>query len=226
MRRLLLFVAGVYLLVIGVLLVTGPFMFDLGPLRVQASTFRKPVQVVVVSLVLALVLSPGVRALARQSRVLGFYVFAAVVTWVLTLGPVMSFMGNEGFRGPYHWLMFLPGVDSLRVPARFWLVTTICLAVIAGLVIAEFGPPAGDAIASWCSVSLSWATAGRSDLDHRRACPHTPGRDVRGPPDRPVSRRQAVWGRRRCGCVADGEWYSGWTLRYFLIGERPGNDAM
>ena len=98
-----------YLLVIGVLLVSGPFMFDLGPLRVQASTFRKPVQVVVLSLVLALVLSPGVRALARQSRVLGFYVFAAVVTWVLTLGPVMTFHGERG----------LPrSVPLAHVPAR------------------------------------------------------------------------------------------------------------
>ena len=69
---------------------------------------------------------------------MGFYIFAAVLTWVLALGPMMTFMGNRGFRGPYHLLMSLPGVDSLRVPARFWLMTTICLSVIAGLVVAEF----------------------------------------------------------------------------------------
>ena len=45
-RRLLQFVASVYAIVIAVLLVWGPFMFELGPLRVQASTFRKPVQIV------------------------------------------------------------------------------------------------------------------------------------------------------------------------------------
>ena len=120
------------------LLVSGPFMFELGPLRVQASTFRKPVQVVTLTLLLALVLSPGVRAMVRQSRTMWFYLLAAVVTWALALGPMTTFMGSPGIPGPYHLLMSLPGVDSLRVPARFWLMTTICLSVLAGLVVAEF----------------------------------------------------------------------------------------
>jgi hypothetical protein len=137
-RRFLLFVASVFVVVIAVLLVSGPFAFEVGPVRVQASTFRKPVQVVALTLVLALVLSPGVRARMRQSRVLGFYVLAAVAMWALALGPMTKFMGSPGIPGPYHLLMSLPGVDGLRVPARFWLMTTICLSVIAGLVVAEF----------------------------------------------------------------------------------------
>lgn len=138
LRRLSLFVATVYVGVIVVLLASGPFRFDIGSLTVQASTLRKPVQVVTISLLLALVLSPGVRAMVRRSRHMGFYVLAAILTWVLTLGPVMTLMGNEGFRGPYYYLMALPGVDSLRVPARFWLMTTICLSIVGGLVVAEF----------------------------------------------------------------------------------------
>jgi hypothetical protein len=136
-RRLLLFVSAVYTLVILVLLLSGPFMFDLGPLRVQASTLRKPMQVVTLTVLLALVLSPGVRAMMRQSRTMWFYLLAAVVTWVLALGPMTTFMGEPWIRGPYHLLMSLPGVDALRVPARFWLMTTICLSVLAGLVVAE-----------------------------------------------------------------------------------------
>ena len=134
----MLFIASVYAIVIAVLLVSGPFMFELGPLRVQASTFRKPVQIVTLTLILAVALSPGVRTVARQSRVIGFYVLAAIVTWALALGPMTTFMGSPGIPGPYHLLMSLPGVDSLRVPARFWLMTTICLSVVAGLVVAEF----------------------------------------------------------------------------------------
>ena len=83
-------------------------------------------------------LSPGVRAMARQSRMIGFYLLAAIVTWVLALGPMITFMGDPGIPGPYHLLMSLPGVDGLRVPARFWLMSTICLSVIGGLVVAEF----------------------------------------------------------------------------------------
>lgn len=136
-RRFLLSVAALYTGVILVLLISGPFMFELGPLRVQASTFRKPIQLVLLTVGLALVLSPGVRAMARQSRVMGFYILAAFVTWTLALGPMTSFMGNPGIPGPYYLLMSLPGVESLRVPARFWLMTTICLSVVVGLVVAE-----------------------------------------------------------------------------------------
>ena len=137
-RRVLLFIASIYTTVILVLLVSGPFMFELGPLHVQASTFRKPVQVVTLTALLALVLSPGVRAMARQSRTMWFYLLAAVVTWSLALGPMTTIMGDPGIPGPYHLLMSLPGVDALRVPARFWLMTTICLSVLAGLVVSEF----------------------------------------------------------------------------------------
>ena len=137
-RRFLLFVASLYAVVIAVLLLWGPFMFSIGPLRVQASTYRKPVQVIVLTLVLALVLSPGARSVARQSRLIGFYVLAGVAMWALALGPITSVMGDPGIPGPYHLLMSLPGVDSLRVPARFWLMSTLCLSVIAGLVVAEF----------------------------------------------------------------------------------------
>ena len=99
-RRFLLFVASVYTIVIAVLLVSGPFMFELGPLRVQASTFRKPVQLVTLALALALVLSPRVRAMVRQSRLIGFYVFAAVMTWALALGPITTVYGGSCHSGP------------------------------------------------------------------------------------------------------------------------------
>jgi hypothetical protein len=49
-----------------------------------------------------------------------------------------TFMGNAGIAGPFQLLMSVPGFDSLRVPARFWLISTLCLAVIGGLVLAEF----------------------------------------------------------------------------------------
>ena len=137
-RRLLVLVTAVYAVAILVLLISGPFMFEVGALRVQATGLRKPMQVMTITLILALALSPGVRAMVRQSRTMVFYILAAVVTWLLALGPRITFMGNETARGPYEVLMSLPGVDGLRVPARFWLMTTICLAVVAGLVVARF----------------------------------------------------------------------------------------
>ena len=42
-------------------------------------------------------------------------------------------MGNPLMdRGPYALLMYLPGFNALRVPARFWMTMTLCLAVVGG----------------------------------------------------------------------------------------------
>jgi hypothetical protein len=58
--------------------------------------------------------------------------------WVLTFGPTLTLMGQmRGYSGPYAWLMLLPGMSSLRVPARFWLCAIICLAAAAGIVVAQ-----------------------------------------------------------------------------------------
>ena len=238
LRRILLFVAGLYTVVIVVLLTSGPFLFDIGPLRVQASTFRKPVQVVTMALLLALVLSPGVRSMARQSRVMGFYIFAIIVTWALALGPVMTLMGNEGFRGPYHYLMVLPGVDALRAPARFWLMTTICLSVVAGLVVSEFTRGRARRVTAIAVIVIGLAVLGDGWVDHINAAPLPPAVPgaaglvgatlLETPPDLVFRDIQSVFR------AVDGGWktvngYSGWSPSYYfpLMGAgRAESDAM
>jgi hypothetical protein len=150
----------------------------------------------------------------------------------------MSFMGNEGFRGPYHLLMFLPGVDSLRVPARFWLVTTICLAVIAGLVIAEFIRDRSRRVTAIAVMVLGVAVLGDGWIDRIQTAavpPAIPNATAlagaivfEGPPDTLFRDVQAVFR------AVDGGWrtvngYSGWTPGYYfpLIGAwRAETDAM
>jgi hypothetical protein len=136
-RWLLLLVSCVYIGVIVVVLTSGPFMFWVGPLRVSAGAVQKPVFVAVSSLLLALALSSGVRDTVRNSSTLGFYMVAAIAAWVLSLGPTLTFMGQPGRSGPFLWLMALPGMDGLRVPARFWMIAVLCLAVVAGIVFTE-----------------------------------------------------------------------------------------
>jgi hypothetical protein len=63
-----------------------------------------------------------------------FYFAAAVVLWGFALGPEIwwgSVRVPPGY-GPYWVLMHLPGVQSIRVPARAWLPATLCLAACAG----------------------------------------------------------------------------------------------
>jgi F5/8 type C domain len=237
-RRVLLFVAAVYTVVILVLLVSGPFMFELGALRVQASTFRKPVQVVTLTVLLALVLSPGVRAMVRQSRTMWFYLLAAVMTWALALGPMTTFMGDPGIPGPYHLLMSLPGVDALRVPARFWLMTTICLSVLAGLVVSEFMRGRTRRTVAVGAVLLGLAVLSDGWIDRIRAAelPQAiPGADrlagatvLEAPPDLVFRDIQSVFR------AVNGGWrtvngYSGWGPSYYnaLVGAaRAESDGM
>src|SRR6185436_16334416 len=57
------------------------------------------------------------------------------LTWLFSLGPAPTLLGKPlMYRGPYALLMLLPGFNALRVPARFWMMTTLCLAVIGAMV--------------------------------------------------------------------------------------------
>jgi hypothetical protein len=76
-------------------------------------------------------------AVGRASTT-SFYVLAAIVMWLLALGPRPQFMHKSiGFDGPYDLVMLIPGSAGLRVPARFWMMSVLCLSVVAALFIAE-----------------------------------------------------------------------------------------
>jgi hypothetical protein len=62
-----------------------------------------------------------------------FYALATVAVWLLALGPEPAWNGMRILAyGPYRLLLLLPGGTSVRVPARIWLIATLCLAVAAG----------------------------------------------------------------------------------------------
>jgi hypothetical protein len=58
--------------------------------------------------------------------------------WLFALGPTVMLMGVERIvPGPFQLLFLLPGGGGVRVPARFWLMATLCLAVVAGFAAKE-----------------------------------------------------------------------------------------
>jgi hypothetical protein len=136
-QRALLVVAGAYALIVASILLAGPWTLGAGPVRISASDVDKPLLVAIFAAIAALVLGLGARI--RQPRsMLVFYLLAAIVSWLLALGPTITLMGETSGRpGPFAWLEVLPGVDGLRVPARFWLMTLLCLSTAAGMFIAE-----------------------------------------------------------------------------------------
>jgi hypothetical protein len=116
----------------------GPWTFALGPLHASASSVAKPVLVSIFSAIFALALPPGTRLAARRASTMSFYLLGSVVTWLLALGPRLRVMDRSiGYDGPYTWVMLIPGGDGLRVPARFWMVSILCLGVVVGLFVAE-----------------------------------------------------------------------------------------
>jgi hypothetical protein len=68
---------------------------------------------------------------AGTRRYVFFYGLAAAALWLMTLGPGIRWHTAEIGPGPYRLLMEIPGLHSLRVPARAWMPAILCLAVLA-----------------------------------------------------------------------------------------------
>lgn len=77
---------------------------------------------------------------SARSRVFWFYVVGALVTAGLCFGPADQAFSTSALWHPYEWLIWLPGFSGLRVPARFFLLTTVCLCVAAGIAVAHLAP--------------------------------------------------------------------------------------
>jgi hypothetical protein len=118
--------------------IAGPWRIDLGWLRASASSADKPLSTALALLLIAFLLSDRFRSAVARGSVLTFYAGAAFVCWVLSWGPFPRLGGVPVlYQAPYAWLLQLPAVDALRAPARFWMLTVLCLSVIAGVVLAR-----------------------------------------------------------------------------------------
>lgn len=143
-RRVAVGLGCAFLAIAAITAIAGPWRAAIGPLRASASAFDKPLSSALMLLLVAYVLSPAFRGTVRRGSMLTFYLAAALVCWVFAWGPFPRLLGVETlYQAPFAWLMQMPGVESLRVPARFWMLTVLCLSVIAGLVTARLLPAGG-----------------------------------------------------------------------------------
>lgn len=115
-------------------MVTGGSELSLGPLSIS---MHRPSRLLTVAFWLALgafaTSSLIKRAWASRSA-FGFYVLAAAAMFFLALGPEPHAGATQIlYKPPYAWLMYLPGFDSVRVPARFGLLMILCLTQAAAL---------------------------------------------------------------------------------------------
>lgn len=88
-----------------------------------------------------------------------FYGLATVAMWVLALGPGGEPGGPPSLLRPYAWLLWLPGFEGLRVPARFAMAGVLCLATTAGLAMAHLASAAQRRRAVMAAVVLAGLAA-------------------------------------------------------------------
>jgi hypothetical protein len=98
----------------------------------------------------------GLRALIAGRSPLVFYLAATMVMWAFAFGPGAESDGILRWLRPYRWLESLPGYASLRVPSRFAMLASLCLAISSSLVVLRLQRAAGR----WRSMLIALVFAG------------------------------------------------------------------
>jgi hypothetical protein len=137
--RVLIGVAAVFLAIAASPFILGAWKLEIGSLRLlSVGTPHKPLSIALLLLAIAAAMHPSVRTAWRRRSPLAFYALAAGVMWLFSLGPAPTLFDRPFiYKAPYAWLMLLPGVDGIRVPARFWMLATLCLSIAAALAIRQ-----------------------------------------------------------------------------------------
>jgi hypothetical protein len=131
--RALFGLAAVLTLVVLARVWTGASGWHLGPIPLPPFAPFRVVTVAVLAFVMGILFTDRYRdGWSRRDPVM-FYATAAVVFWLLALGPQPEW--SESLRaltyGPYWLLIQFHALNSLRVPARAWLPAVLCLSVLA-----------------------------------------------------------------------------------------------
>jgi hypothetical protein len=134
-RVLALVVAAGYLAAAVAILLGGGFVAELGHSRVRMTNFNRSLTIAALAIAVVVALSHRARTLlVMQARSpFWFATAAALAAFWLSLGPEVRSLWHRLEDGPYLLLYrYVPGVDGLRVPARFGMIVFLFLAVVAG----------------------------------------------------------------------------------------------
>jgi hypothetical protein len=137
-RRGVLLAAAALLLVAASAALWGPYRFRVLGLGVSVTQAHKPLTLAALALAFHGVTGPRFRDAWRRRSCFAFYLGATLAMLLFSLGPEPRWMGTQVlYKPPYAWLLELPGALGLRVPARFAMLTALCLAVTASLAWAQ-----------------------------------------------------------------------------------------
>ncbi|MBI3048906.1 MAG: hypothetical protein HYY76_11425 [Acidobacteria bacterium] len=113
---------------------TGPWGWHIGPLPLPPFSPYQLFTVAASALFAGVLLTAAFRRAWSQRNLIVFLAAATVVLWLTALGPEpeWSTPWRALLYGPYRLFVELPGVTSMRVPARAWFPAALCLALLAG----------------------------------------------------------------------------------------------
>ena len=129
-----------------IVLVLGPVRINLG-ITLRMSGASRSLLVATAAVAGFVALMPGLRQRLHARSPFVFYALATIVIAVLACGPEIH-RGKDVLFGnaPYRWLMMvLPGLEGLRVVARFWMIGALCLAAASACAFAWLVPRSGMA---------------------------------------------------------------------------------
>lgn len=135
LSRVFLLMAAVALTIAAAVKVAGPWQLHAGWLHLSAGTFYKPLSLGIAFGILAVASAATLRAAYFRRSALAFYLVAAIVLFICSLGPQPTLLGERVlYEPPYAWLMRLPFFgDTIRAPARFAMPGILALSVAAAL---------------------------------------------------------------------------------------------
>lgn len=87
-------------------------------------------------LVLTLLAVPSARRFVAgvPNSITGFFIIAWIASIALAWGPIVSAGGRNIGEGPYALLYnYVPGFNGMRVPGRFFMISSFCLAALVGV---------------------------------------------------------------------------------------------
>ncbi|OFW04305.1 MAG: hypothetical protein A3I61_10030 [Acidobacteria bacterium RIFCSPLOWO2_02_FULL_68_18] len=129
----------------------GPWRWHIGPLPLPPFRPYQLFTIAAIALLAGSLLSPAFRRAWSRRDLIGLLAVATVFFWLTALGPEpeWSTPWRALIYGPYRLLVELPGVTSMRVPARAWFPAVLCLALLAG-----FGASVllGRYPRAWCAI--------------------------------------------------------------------------
>src|SRR3954465_12589166 len=136
MRRTCAAVAAGAAAVAASVLIVGPWSIDA---IVTVGEPHKPLSIAAAAAILFAASSPLWRTAWRERSVPMFYVAAMAAMYVLALGPAPLAWGHPVlYEPPYAWLMRLPGIEELRVPARFAMLGVLCSSTLLAIAVARW----------------------------------------------------------------------------------------